>query len=280
MSALEQHDNAITRIQEIENLPPFPLLSNILKAFIAAEDNGDIRPLISNVKSEPNIVAKVIGVANSAFYGLHSPVRSIKDAIIRLGVVKLKSIVFSIILTSRFDVNKCPLFNIGRFWEESMLLALCASLLADRCENFRFNRDEVYSISLISKIGLLALIHLDPGKMRTVLESKGEEELVLREQQILHGIDHYQAGGLLQKQWRLPREYWLTTLHLNDKAYSGENSEFVNLLKRAKELVASDFVCENSYIDRLLGLNSSDFMNIADTFENGKSWIQTFAKCF
>lgn len=277
MFAVEKQNQVINMVAEIENLPPFPLLSNIIKSFIVAESAGDIRPLISNIESEPNIVAKAIGVANSALFGTHTPVRSIKDAIMRLGVIQLKSLVFSIIVSSRFNPNNCPAFKVDRFWRESMLSAYCASLLADRCRKIRFDRNEVYSIALIHHIGLLALINVAPDIMDTILADDNNETLLSRERKYLSGIDHLDAGAALLRHWHLPKEFWLTIEHTKDDLYEGECADLVKLLNRANELIRSDFSQDNPETDIQLGLFSKDRTQLEDAFENDKSWILSFA---
>ena len=76
MNIAEHQTPLPERILQIKTLPPFPLLSNIIKAFVAAESDGEIRPLIDNIETEPNILAKIIGIANSAAFGTPVPVRS------------------------------------------------------------------------------------------------------------------------------------------------------------------------------------------------------------
>ena len=278
MNTAEKQAQFPNKIAEIESLPPFPLLANIIKAFLTAENDGEIRPLIDNIETEPSIVAKIIGVANSAAFGNHCPVHSIKDAIIKLGVIQLKSLVFSLVFGSRFNGRKCPAFDTARFWQDSMFLAYCASLLAEHCQNVRFNRNQVYSIGLVLRIGMLALVHIAPKEMHDVLRREDTSDLLANERTLLHGIDHFDAGAILLKHWQLPQEYCLAAAYINDESYAGIDHEIIFLLRRAKELLRSDFSQPNPFLDQRLGLSADNIALLAETFENGKSWILSFSE--
>jgi HD-like signal output (HDOD) protein len=278
MNTAEKQAHFPNKITAIESLPPFPLLANIIKAFVTAENDGEIRPLIENIETEPSIVAKVIGVANSAAFGNPTQVSSIKDAIIKLGVIQLKSLVFGIVVGSRFNSRKCPAFDTSRFWRDSMFLAYCAKLLVEHCENMNFNRHEIYSIALILRIGVLALIHVAPEEMHQVLDTASPEDLLATERNVFHGIDHFDAGSILLNHWNLPEQYCTATACINDPSYTGEHQGIVLLLRRAKELLRSNFTQDNPILDQQLGLSTLSIELLAQSFENDKSWILSFAE--
>jgi HD-like signal output (HDOD) protein len=278
MNTAEKQAHFSNKIAEIESLPPFPLLANIIKAFVAAENDGEIRPLIDNIETEPNIVAKIIGVANSAAFANQIPVRSLKDAIIKLGVIQLKSLVFGIVVGARFDSRRCPAFDTGLFWQRSMFLAYCTSLMVEHCQNVNINRNEVYCIALILRIGMLALVHIAPKEMQELLRNDNNNDLLSNERNLFQGIDHFDAGAILLKHWQLPQEYSSAIAHLKDESYAGPNIEVIHLLRRAKELLRSDFTQPNPLLDQLLGLSPSGIERLAETFDNNKSWILSFSE--
>ncbi|WP_455204711.1 HDOD domain-containing protein [Kaarinaea lacus] len=277
MSAIEKQEPILDKIAEIEHLPPFPLLSNIIKSFLVANNDGDIRPLISNIETEPTIVAKVIGTANSAFFGNHFPVRSLKDAVARLGLNQLKSLVFSIIVASKFCTQSCRVFNVARFWSDAMLTANCALHISAHSKNFDFDKNEMYCIGLLHSIGLLSLVHIAPQEMAVLLSSEGDESLSSKERRQFGGIDHYDAGAAILKHWQLPLSYYETIGLLNNHSSQYKGKESVALLQRAKELLESNFAQENIELDALLGLTLESKIVIEDACENDKNWILSFA---
>ena len=278
MNTAEKQAHFPNKIAAIESLPPFPLLANIIKAFVTAENNGEIRPLIENIETEPSIVAKVIGVANSAAFGNPTQVCSIKDAIIKLGLIQLKSLVFGIVVGTRFNSRKCPAFDTARFWRDSMFLAYCASIMVEHCENMEFNRHEIYSIALVLRIGLLALVHVAPEEMHDLLNTENTEDLLTHEREVFHGIDHYAAGAILLNHWDLPEQYCVIAASLKDESYRGDHQPVIMLLRRAKELLRSDFTQQNPVYDQHLGLSPRNIELLVERFAIDKSWILSFAE--
>ena len=116
---------------QIESLPPFPLLASILRAFLQADDNGDIRPLVSNIEQEPSAITRVLSVSNSTYYANDISVKSVRDCVNRLGITRLKSIVYSLIISNRFDTKAYPAFDMSLYWYDSMVLAYTAAHIID-----------------------------------------------------------------------------------------------------------------------------------------------------
>lgn len=267
----------LTQIDKIETLPPFPMLSNILKSFLIADSDGDIRPLISNIESEPSVSAKVIGLANSAIFGTAGQIKTIRDATARLGLLQLKSIVYSLVLSSRFKTKQCPHFDIGRFWLFSMLQAHCArSIISYATCDKKIDKNIFYSIGLLQRIGILALVDINPVEMDRIFSIDDEPTLSVREQEVF-GSDHYEIGSALLKHWCLPEPFISVLQYYNTPEYDGEYSNIICTLKRAKEIATHGTEIPNPEIDNKLGLNEVSLCTILNQLECEASWIRTFA---
>jgi HD-like signal output (HDOD) protein len=265
------------QIDQIETLPPFPLLGNILKSFLLADGDGDIRPLISNIETEPSITAKVIGVANSAFFGSSDEIRTIRDATARLGLLQLKSIVYSLVLSSRFKTKQCPHFVISRFWFDSMMQAHCTRHICDQLGPLqKVDRNEAYSIGLLQRIGILALLELSPEKMEFLLAHDTDEtisEKILR----VYDIDQYTVSAALLRHWLLPESFFSTIQNLGNHEYSGEHQEIVWILQQAMEILRNLHNVEAIKLDARLGLDQNSLCKILNDTEQDEQWIKSFA---
>ena len=266
----------VSEVEKLESLPPFPLLSNILKSFLQVDHDGDIRPLISNIESEPSITAKVIGMANSAFFGSGSNIKTVRDATARLGLLQLKSIVYSLVLSSRFNTKQCPHFEVGRFWFNSMMQGRCARTLMTeaKIEN-TFDINQLFAVGLLQRIGMLALIELNPEAMDSVLSGK-LGTLLNREKAVL-GINHYEAGSILLKKWSLPEAFHTILEVYNDDDYEGEYKPVILALKRSSELVEGGIDAVNKDLDDQLGLDEDALCRILNKMETDSNWIKSFA---
>ena len=70
----------------------------------------------ANVEQTPALAARILGVANSAFFATGNPVKSIPDAIIRLlGLNLVRHLGVSFVLSQPFDVASCRWFDPVRF---------------------------------------------------------------------------------------------------------------------------------------------------------------------
>ena len=265
------------QIDQIETLPPFPLLGNILKSFLLADGDGDIRPLISNIESEPSIAAKVIGVANSAFFGSNDAIRTIRDATARLGLLQLKSIVYSLVLSSRFKAKQCPHFTISRFWFDSIMQAHCARHICNQLSpSLKVERNEIYSIGLLQRIGILTLIELSPEKMEYLLAHNTDEttgEKILR----VFDIDHYTVSAALLKHWSLPPSFHGAIQNLGNNEYGDDYREIVWILQQAMEILHNLHNADAIKLDPRLGLDQNSLCKILNDTENDEYWIKSFA---
>lgn len=277
MSSLQMQTTVESQIDKIEKLPPFPLLGNILKSFLTADTDGDIRPLIANIESEPSVSAKVIGLANSAIFGTSGQIKTIRDATARLGLLQLKSIVYSLVLSSRFKTKQCPNFDIGRFWLFSMLQAFCARTTVIY-SNYASNIDKnvLYAIGLLQRIGILALVDLNPQQMDRIFSEDDEAGLSFKERGVF-GIDHYHVGGTLLKHWHLPEPFITVLEHYNTPDYEGDFHEIIWILKRAKEIALYGAEIQNHDLDEKIGLDDDKLSIILEQLECEASWIRTFA---
>lgn len=211
-------------IQELEELPPLPQnLQHLLEA--ATDDEVDIGAFAKLIEQDPAVTARVMGIANSAYFAQRVPVRSVADAIIRvLGLPLVKSLVVSIAVSGAFDPDRCPLFDAEKYWLKALLTAGLARTLARVLEiEERPMPDTAYLCGLLHEIGLLVLTHIDPQAMGEVFKTVRacpEKPLVQVEVDII-GLNHCDAGALMASRWHLPAEVSVTLEHQFHPEYSG-----------------------------------------------------------
>lgn len=202
-------DAAATRqqIRGLSSLPPLPRRSQELLQLLFDPDLNLVS-LAGLVEQTPALAARMIGVANSAFFSPRTPVDDIPDAIIRvLGLNLVRDLSVSFVLNQPFDLRSCRRFQSVRFWVTSMESAVLARLLATRLPlRYPPTGSSAYLGGLSHRLGLLALVHLAPEAMdRAFAELSREPDRGLRavERAVL-GLDHAVAGAQLASAWKLP----------------------------------------------------------------------------
>jgi len=138
---------------QIQNVPQIP---EVIRVLIDQVNNPDIdlKEIAINVEKEPLIAVKVLRVVNSAYFGLPKKIDSISDAVILLGLSKLRSLVIaSGIVSAVADIGD---FDIKQFWINSFRTASYAKWLA--CKTGA-DEDVAFTAGLINELGVV-LIHL------------------------------------------------------------------------------------------------------------------------
>ena len=201
-------DTARIMAESIAALPPLPATAQeILTCF--GDEFIDADKVTAVVEGDPGICAKLLGLSNSAFFGLPEPVTTMGEAISRvLGVDTVRSLVLAMAIQQSFNSRKCPAFSTDRFWTQSLLTAeCCKKLVLKDSQATDTLRDLAYSAGLCHNLGLMALAHMEPKRTSEVLaEHKADPEASelgprLRTE---FGTDHRTVTAELGRFWSLP----------------------------------------------------------------------------
>lgn len=249
-----------TEVVLVDSLPPFRLFADIIRAFSRPSDSWRCRELCDAIKHEPTIAARLIGVANSAYYNSGGqPVSSVERAIVKLGFRQTQAVLLHMVLTTRFDGARCPAFLPQRYWLDAMMVAHCSAHVITS-EGSGCDWQQVFTIGLLHNIGLLLLVDQFPVVVGEVIVAR-QKCNALRSR---FGEDQYELGSRLLAHWGLPAEVWnaiglisanrngspesriiATTKALVDHRYHGDEltdscalalSEQETLLKRMDEI--------------------------------------------
>ena len=213
-------------VDGLKSLPPLPAVAGeILEQF--GDEFIEVEDVVRVVERDPGICAKLLGLANSAYFNLPSPVTDLGEAISRvLGLDTVRSIVFAMALKQTFDPSRCPAFVAQRFW----LDALCARLRvakSSRGRRLRIAADVMnlaYPAGLCHNLGLLAFVHLRPDELNLLLKSQARDPVAgglsekLREQL---EVDHRIVTADLAAAWSMPELIVDAYRHRADSAVDG-----------------------------------------------------------
>ncbi len=94
-------------VERISSLPPLPqTVVEIEKAY--ADPNVNIKKVGSIVEKDPMVVADLLKLLNSAFYGLKKEITSIEQAISLLGMKSVKDLVINLSMRNMLRTNLSP----------------------------------------------------------------------------------------------------------------------------------------------------------------------------
>ena len=212
-----------------EDLQPIPLLVHILRGFIKADENLDLRPVIDAVEREPTIAARVIAHAQSAAYHSARPALSVSDAVNRMGLENARRVILALALKEANDFGRCPAFDVKRFMIDTIRVAHIASIIGQPIA--ALSDDDIeevalippsgwYCIGLLHNIGLLHMVEREPGGMDLLLSDTDSDGLIQAERSML-GFDHFDVSTVLLAGWGLPSPFFASLPYLNHPSYRG-----------------------------------------------------------
>lgn len=159
------------------------------------------RELAEVVMREPQLAAKLLGRANSAFYALQSPIASVPHAISYLGINAVRSMALGFLLEETFPGTDPAVRRYSdRTWTAAMVAGELCALLAMR---LRFPDPAALSMqAVLSFLGEIAVPVLGPDRADELGRLELPERLA-RQQEWL-GTSSIVLGSVLMQEWGLP----------------------------------------------------------------------------
>lgn len=183
---------------------------------LAADSESRIEDLTTAIESDPAVSARLLRLANSAYFGLPARVASIHKAIVVLGYRTVQNLAACIALAPAFHGGRGGV-DRSRLWLHSCAVAEAARLAALETAS---EPAAAYLAGLLHDIGQVVLEEAIPDLYAPVLRRAAVKGSVLREiERDALGLDHAEAGGWLAAHWNLPRK--LRESIQNHEAQSG-----------------------------------------------------------
>jgi HD-like signal output (HDOD) protein/ActR/RegA family two-component response regulator len=187
-------------INNMGNLPTIKKSRDRLVKLIRT--NASIAELAAEVEKDPAIVASILKVVNSAFYGARCS--TTKQAIIFLGMINISNIILSTQIMSQTVKIDHPLFDRDILWQHC---GICNSLTAMFYEKFLNKKlpNEIGAAGLLHDIGRIVMLSVDPAACQKMSVPLEENQIdILTEEYEVFGFSHQDIGGFLLNWWQVP----------------------------------------------------------------------------
>jgi HD-like signal output (HDOD) protein len=227
-------------ILRLEQIPPLSATAAELLR-VAGDPDLDAKQLAKVLERDPPIAARIVGLANSAFFGQQRPVLGVEEAIIRvLGLNLVRSLALGMALAGSLDTSRCPLFDLRHYWVVALGSATLGRDLANAVgQPSVLHPDAAYMCGLLHTLGDLALLHLQPDLLCRALQGHHDDpdsDLMALQQKHL-GVDSWQAGEWLAFQWHLPEQVQHTIGFFTTRDYQGPHRALVQVVAAARAWV-------------------------------------------
>lgn len=202
--AMLEDDRLKNVISRMGSLPSVPALYKELMAELQKPDIS-IDQVARVISRDPGMTAKILQLANSAFFGLRRSVSDAADAVAYLGLDHIQHLFLAVHAFMQFEPLKSGTFSIEQLWDHCMGIAVLAKSVMERqCSDKRMVKD-AFTAGLLHDIGKLLLATKLPEAYSEILKEtreKGTPVIALEWEEF--SATHAEVGAYLLGLWGLP----------------------------------------------------------------------------
>ena len=254
-------------IEELERLPAQPSVA-VRTVWVADQPQSSSKDLAAALTADPSLTARVLRLANSAYYGLSRRVADVAFAVTVVGFPTVRAMA---------AVHASGLFEPGEYtvpdgyWEHSVATASICSVLAPRA-GVRAN--QAFPLGLLHDLGSALLFRADPERFLEVQAEARNGRSLRAVEKSVYGMPHDEAAARVFSAWRFPETFIEAVA--DHHAHPATLSEPHSLLLVAAESVATRLAKtpgaelehgQNAGL-RALGLEVTDALAIARQVED------------
>ncbi len=207
-------------VNSIRDLPPMPAVA-IKVLELLNDPNVNYEKLGETISSDAAVSARMLKVANSAFYSMKRQIKTLEHAIAIVGERTLRSLVLA---ASLEGMNKSYGLLEKMLWEDSIGCAIGCRILARKFSSA--DPEEAFLAGLFRHLGKIVMNYSDPDSYRELAEmaySEGVSTTQLEDRFFPYA--HAVVGAAVLDKWNFSRSLVMATLHHEDLLISLDDEE-------------------------------------------------------
>jgi HD-like signal output (HDOD) protein len=191
-------------VREVRHLPSAPRVLPRLKMLLT-DGNSSMHVIVELIRLDLGIAARVLQVANSAYYSKGARCFTVDEAVNRVGYDQVFELV-SHAVASQVLVRPLAVYGMeaDELWKRSVACALAAETIALHTGQ---DRNVAYTNGLLHGVGMVAI---DEWALRNspslFLKSAGFPREASESERAVFGFTQAEAGAALLRHWDFPRE--------------------------------------------------------------------------
>jgi HD-like signal output (HDOD) protein len=205
------------RLRDLSVLVSLPQVTLRLMSLIS-NPNTSVKEVQEVLERDPALTAKIISLANSTYYSVRTPVKTVERAITIIGYQELGLLAMGLGLSETFNITTSPKgFDWESLWIHSLAVSWLSQRLAQRVGLAEIGEPMV--AGLLHELGIIILVSKFPSQFQNLLDLILAGQSGLEAEKALR-IRHELIGYELARQWKLPEVYQEVILyhHCPDKA--------------------------------------------------------------
>ncbi len=188
-------------VSDLHDVPSPPTLYFEIREQIE-NMSGDLQRMAEITAKDPGLVARILRIANSGFYGLP---RSVSDLSEALGLIGTDALLGMVLAAHLYAGLPPPGLKLEVLWQHTLRVSSLARQIA-RLEGGDMSLQSVSAVAgLLHDIGVLILLENEPARYQPLWrESAGNEQTLARLEVETFGVTHGELGALILMLWSLP----------------------------------------------------------------------------
>ena len=207
---------------------------------LASDDDTSLSDIAALIEKDPSLTIRILKLANSVFFRPRHLVKSVQQAVLRIGVRQTRLLALSLSLKDTFPMGKVGAADYRRFWRLCLYQGLIAQSLAQQLK--MDDTEEAFTAGFTQEIGLLVMLHAFADLDGTADIPWYPLPDFLEWEKQNYGVDHREIGELMFTRWKFPGSFILCQKSI---VLTGEMDELLPLVRvcgMASQLSA--FICE------------------------------------
>ena len=186
----------------LQNPNALPTAPKVVDELIGSFDDPDVmvEQIAGKLSLDPVLSAKLLRLANSAYYHVSRRIGNVEDAVRMLGFVTVRTLVISSGLVGGFKT--VPGMDLKRFWRYSLHTAVAGKWIAKKVG---VNTDLAFTIGMMHGIGQLVMHAGMPAEAQELDKTVGTYEAGRMEAEMAaFGYTYSSVGAELAVRWKFP----------------------------------------------------------------------------
>lgn len=180
-----------------------PKIPKVIREMMELVNDPDVelQELARTISMEQVVSARVIRLANSAHFSRGKSVSSVDQAVVRLGLEPLKTLIIASSLVSAFPYVE--VIDLEMFWQETFEVAILSKAIAQSCD---VNPNAAFTAGMLHNIGDLMIYTVMSEQVPTIFEKMEAGSSKVAAQRSTIGTDSAILGAKLAESWSFSEE--------------------------------------------------------------------------
>ncbi|MCK5667391.1 MAG: HDOD domain-containing protein [Thiotrichaceae bacterium] len=198
-------DDLISEVSELISLPEVYLKIRELMD----DPDSCLDDFAIVVSTDPSLIASVLKIVNSAFFGFTGQIDNVNRAINLIGIGPLHDLVLSLSALDALDLSN-DIEELTLFWQRSIYCGVVSRLLAEKL--LLKDAESLFVVGLLHEIGRLVLfLKYHKESKLAVIQAQTENLSLTEVEKTMFRMDYGQIGQALMAEWNLPLKFQCVT---------------------------------------------------------------------